>query len=78
MKKCGYTAKKIDITHQEIIVNWIAKNLENTAKPRVIGKSLKIILKSIGYYRIISEINDDEIRILIIGIGHRREIYKKI
>lgn len=63
-------------------MNWIAKNLENTTDPRVLGRSLKGKFKEywryrVGDYRIITEIND-EVRILIIGIGHRGEIYKKI
>ncbi|MCK9267786.1 MAG: type II toxin-antitoxin system RelE/ParE family toxin [Alkaliphilus sp.] len=32
----------------------------------------------IGNYRIIAEINDDEVRILIIEIGHKKDIYKKL
>lgn len=75
--------KKIDKTQQRIIVNWIAKNLENTSNPRILGKSLKGNLKDywryrVGDYRIIAEINDDEIRILIIEIGNRKDIYKKL
>ena len=75
--------KKIDITQQRIIVNWIAKHLENANDPRISGKSLKGNLKDywryrIGNYRIIAEINDDEVRILIIETGHRKDIYKKI
>ncbi len=75
--------KKIDVTQQRIIVNWIVKNLENTDNPRVFGKSLKGTLKDywryrIGDYRIIAEINDQEIRIIIIGIGHRKIIYKRL
>ena len=75
--------KNIDIIQQRIIVNWIAKNLENTSNPRVFGKSLKSNLKEywryrVGNYRIIAEINDDEVRILIIEIGHRGDMYKKI
>ncbi len=73
---------KIDGTQQRIIVNWIAKYLENTHDPRIFGKTLKGNLKDywryrVGNYRIIAEINNDEIRIIIIEIGHRKDIYKK-
>ena len=65
------------------MVNWIAKNLENTHDPRILGKSLRANLKNYwGYkivnYRIIAGINDDEVRILIIEIDHRKDIYKKL
>ncbi|NMA94985.1 MAG: type II toxin-antitoxin system RelE/ParE family toxin [Clostridiales bacterium] len=73
--------RQIDITQQRIIVNWIEKNLRNTDNPRRFGKSLKGNLKDywryrIGNYRIIADIDDDKIRIIIINIGHRKDIYK--
>ncbi|HZK27612.1 MAG TPA: type II toxin-antitoxin system RelE/ParE family toxin [Thermoclostridium sp.] len=82
-KNADKQLKKIDTTQQRIIVNWIAKNLENTHDPRIFGKSLKGNLMDywryrVGDYRIIAEINDDEVRILIIEIGHRKDIYKKL
>lgn len=82
-KNADKQLKKIDTTHQRIIVNWIVKNLENTNDPRSFGKSLKGNLKEywryrVGDYRIIAEINDAEVKILIMEIGHRRDIYKKM
>jgi len=82
-KNADRQLKKINTTQQRIIVNWIAKNLENTDDPRILGKSLIDNLKDywryrIGNYRIIAEINDDEVKILIIEIGHRKDIYKKL
>lgn len=82
-KNADKQLKKIDVTQQRIIVNWLVKNLENTNDPRIFGKSLKGNLKDywryrIGNYRIIAEINDDEVKILIIEVGHRKDIYKKL
>ena len=82
-KNADKRLKKIDTTQQRIIVNWIAKNLENTNDPRILCKSLKVNLKDywryrIGNYRIITEINDDEVKILIIEVGYRKDIYKKL
>ncbi|HHU76799.1 MAG TPA: type II toxin-antitoxin system RelE/ParE family toxin [Firmicutes bacterium] len=82
-KNADRQLKKINTTQQRIIVDWIAKNLENTDDPRILGKSLIDNLKDywryrIGNYRIIAEINDDEVKILIIEIGHRKDIYKKL
>lgn len=81
-KNADKQLKKLDKTQQRLIVNWIIKNLENTNDPRVFGKALKGNLKDywryrVGNYRIIAEINDDEVKILIIEIGHRKNIYKK-
>jgi len=73
--------QRIDITHQRMIVNWIDKNLENTSSPRNFGRALKGSLKEywryrVGRYRIIAEIDDGQIRIIIIDIGHRKDIYE--
>ena len=82
-KNADKQLKKIDTIHQKIIVSWIGKNLENINDLRNFGKSLKGNLKEywrcrVGDYRIIAEINDDEVKIIIIDIEHKRGIYKKI
>jgi len=74
---------KLDRTQQRMIVNWINKNLNNTANPRISGEPLKSSLKDywryrVGNYRIIADINDTEVQILIIEVGHRKDIYKKL
>lgn len=81
-KNADKQLEKLDMTQQIIIVNWISKNLEGTNDPRVFGKSLKGNLKEywryrVGDYRIIADINDSQVKILIIDIGHRKSIYKK-
>ena len=81
-KKADKQLRKIDLTQQRIIVNWIEKNLENTDSPKNFAKTLKGNLKDyyryrVGDYRIIAEINNDEIIIIIINIGHRKDILKK-
>jgi mRNA interferase RelE/StbE len=32
----------------------------------------------VGHYRVVYEVNDGELVILVIGVGHRREIYRNI
>lgn len=73
--------KKLDVTQQRIVVKWISDNLKNTSDPRALGKALKGNLKSywryrVGNYRLIADIIDNEIKIVIIDIGHRKDIYK--
>lgn len=75
--------KKLDITQQRILVNWISRNLENTNNPRVSGEPLKGNFKGywryrLGSYRIIADIGENAIQILIIEIGQRKDIYKKL
>lgn len=72
--------KKLDKYVAALIIGWIEKNLQDCDNPRIHGKNL-IANKSgqwryrIGDYRIICEIIDDEITILVLEIGHRKNIY---
>lgn len=73
--------KKLDRHTAAFILGWIRKNLEGTADPRRHGKPLTGNLANrwryrVGDYRLLAEIRDDEILIMIVGVGHRREIYK--
>lgn len=79
-KKVVKSISKIDKVQQKIIVSWIEKNLENTENPRQRGKSLKGELKDywryrVGNYRIIAEIDDENIKIIIFRIASRKEVY---
>ena len=64
-----------------LIIGWLEKNIENCDNPRIHGKSL-VGNKSglwryrIGDYRVICEIQDKEVIVLVLDVGHRREIYK--
>lgn len=80
-KKSNKQFRKLDRTQALIIMGWIKKNLENTDSPRSHGKSLSGSLSRawryrIGDYRLIVDINDQEIIILVLEVGHRKDIYK--
>ena len=73
--------KKLDPATRKLIKSWIEKNLLNTDNPRQHGKGLTGSLSQywqyrVGDYRILAEINDTEIVIIIVEVGHRREIYR--
>ena len=74
------TIKKMDSSTSNLIRTWIEKNLMNTENPRIKGKDLTGDLKGlwhyrVGDYRILAEIQDAKIVILILDIGHRSKIY---
>ena len=80
-KKAIKSLSKIDKNQQKMIYAWIEKNLVGTDNPKKYGKALKGNLKEywryrVGNYRILADINNEEIRIVIINIGHRKDIYK--
>ncbi|MEL1133803.1 type II toxin-antitoxin system RelE/ParE family toxin [Desulfitobacterium sp. THU1] len=72
--------KKLDRPIALLILAWIRKNLEGCDNPRLHGKALKGNLDSrwsyrVGDYRLLAEIQDSEVIILIVSVGHRREVY---
>ena len=74
------TIKKLDSLTSKLIRTWIEKNLIDTENPRIKGKALTGDLKGlwryrVGDYRILADIQDDKIVILILDIGHRSKIY---
>jgi len=73
--------KKMDKNDSKIIMAWISKNLVNCEDPYIHGKSLQGNLKGkwryrVGNYRLICNIDDEKVVILILEAGHRREVYK--
>lgn len=84
--KVEYTAravnelKKLDKPTRALIFGWIEKNLVGCEDPRRHGKALTANHRGqwryrIGDYRLIADIQDDRILILIMTIGHRRDVY---
>src|SRR5699024_10933868 len=64
-----------------IIITWIKNNSVETTNPRKNEKSLSANRAGewryrIDDYRVISHIDDKKVTILVLEIGHRREIYK--
>lgn len=72
--------KKLDKHIAALIIGWLEKNIEGSENPRVHGKGL-VENKSgqwryrIGDYRVICEIIDREVIVLVLGVDHRRDIY---
>jgi len=72
--------KKMDRHTCALIIAWIEKNLVGCSDPRKTGKALKANHSGewryrIGDYRIIAQVSDQTITILILSIGHRKDIY---
>ena len=72
--------KKLDKHTAKLLVGWMRKNLEGCVNPRQHGKGLTANRSGqwryrIGDYRLLAEIQDDKVIILVLNVGHRREIY---
>lgn len=73
--------KKLDKTITKRISNFLNTRVATSNEPKSIGKALTGKWAGhwryrVGDYRIICKIEDETITILVIEIGHRREIYR--
>lgn len=73
--------RKLDKYTQRMIKAWITKNLIGCEDPRAHGKGLTANRSGqwryrIGDYRLICQIEDEELVILALTVGHRRDVYE--
>ncbi len=79
------TAKKIlsklDPSEARRIIDFLRERIEPIEDPRSIGKALSGRLGTfwryrVGDYRIICDIRDRELLILVLRIGNRKDVYR--
>lgn len=73
--------RKLDKSISEMLLRWVNKNLVGCSNPRQHGKALCANRSGqwryrVGDYRLIAEIEDEQIVILILSVGHRKDIYE--
>lgn len=71
--------KKMDRYTRQLIFSWISKYLDGCENPRSHGKALTANPSGqwryrIGDYRLICQIQDQELIILALSVGHRRGV----
>ena len=74
--------KKMNTRISANLLAWIKRNLDGCQNPRAHGKALTADLSGlwryrIGNYRIIAEISDSTVTVIVLEVGHRSIIYKK-
>jgi len=79
-KKSEKELSKLDKQTQQKIVKFLY-GLENNDNPRKSGRALKGDLGlfwryRVGDYRIICQIEDETIMILVLSVAHRKEVYR--
>jgi len=75
--------RKLDRPTRALLLSWIEKNLVGCSDPRTHGRALSAESSGlwryrIGYYRLIAEISDATITILMLNVGHREDIYEAL
>ena len=74
--------QKLDRPIAAMLYAWVGKNLVGCTDPRAHGKALTAIRSGlwryrVGDYRLIAQIDDSAVTILMLEIGHRSSIYKQ-
>lgn len=74
--------KKLDPPTAALIVGWVRKNLEGCKNPRQFGKGLVDNRGGqwryrVGDYRLLAEIQDAQLVILMLAVGHRSQVYEQ-
>lgn len=74
--------KKLDKQTAALILGWVRKNLEGCEDPRQHGKGLTANRSGqwryrVGDYRLLAHIQDNVVTILILTVGHRRDVYDR-
>ena len=72
---------KLDKPVKERIISFLENRQATMDNPKRIGKALQGTLSEywayrVGSYRILTKHQDDQLFILIVEIGHRKEVYK--
>jgi mRNA interferase RelE/StbE len=73
--------KKIDLTNRKRIFDFLRNRVALLDNPRTISEPMKgnqfsgLCRYRVGDYRIICRIEDETVTILVVRIGHRKEIY---
>ncbi len=74
--------RKLDKQTARRIVDFMDKRVAHLPDPRCMGKALNGPLGAfwryrVGDYRIIASLEDEVLRILVVRIGHRKEVYRR-
>ena len=73
--------RKLDSSNAQVILSYLNRLVQETSDPRERGSGLRANLAGlwryrVGDYRVICSIEDHELVILVLQIGHRRDVYQ--
>lgn len=81
-KRAVKQLSKLDEHQHKMIRRWLEANIDGCEDPRAHGHALSHELSGlwryrVGKYRVICEIHDDELVVLAVEVGHRRDVYDR-
>lgn len=73
--------QRLDRTAQKWILDFLRERVQASPNPRQLGKPLQGAKKGlwryrVGDYRLICDIQDERITVLVLRVGHRKEVYR--
>lgn len=73
--------RKLGAEAERAITRYLRERIATAADPRRFGHALTGDLKGlwryrIGDYRVVAAIEDDRFVVLVVTVGHRREVYR--
>ena len=73
--------RKLDAATQQTILRYLRERIASAENPRQYGKPLRMNLAGlwryrVGNYRLICRIEENRLVVLVLKVGHRREVYE--
>jgi mRNA interferase RelE/StbE len=74
--------RKLDPQHAKRILTFLHQRIARLDDPRSVGKALQgarfgeFWKYRVGDYRLICKIEDDRLVVLVLRVGHRKEVYR--
>jgi mRNA interferase RelE/StbE len=73
--------RKFDAETQSRILKWLRQTIATVDNPRRTGKALKGRLRGlwryrVGNYRLICQIQDEHVMVLVVRVSHRGSVYE--
>jgi mRNA interferase RelE/StbE len=73
--------RKLGAQAERLILRYLRERIAGSSDPRRFGHALTGDLKGlwryrVGDYRIVASIEDDRFVVLVVTVGHRREVYR--
>lgn len=81
-KRIEKQLKQLDKMQAQRILRFLFERIATLENPRELGEALQgehfsgLWKYRVGDYRLITQIKDEEIQILVLKVGHRREVYR--
>jgi mRNA interferase RelE/StbE len=74
--------RRLDPQDQRRLVKFLRERIASSASPRLLGEALKGALRTlwkyrVGDFRLICDLQDENFVVLVIKIGHRKDVYRR-